>query len=85
MHHFMKISTQVDNTNVDILIMFVLNKGRTTAYTDSHCDSVCYRVPSGTWKSGDLNITCPGLEIAWNLSQKVRKPGQNKKFSRKPG
>ncbi len=28
----------------------------------------------------------PGsLEIAWNLSQKVRKPGQNKKFSRKPG
>ncbi len=28
----------------------------------------------------------PGnLEIDWNLSQKVRKPGQNKKFSRKPG
>ncbi len=31
------------------------------------------------------NLICPGPEIAWNLSQKVRKPGQNKKFCRKPG
>ncbi len=31
------------------------------------------------------NFICPGPEIAWNLSQKVRKSGQNKKFSRKPG
>ncbi len=32
------------------------------------------RVPSGTWKPGkpgDLNLICPGLEIAWNLSPKV--------------
>ncbi len=46
------------------------------------------RVPSGTQKPGkpgDLNIICPGLEIAWNLFQKVRKLGHNKKFSRKPG
>ncbi len=46
-------------------------------------DKPTTRVPSGTWKPGkpgDLNIICPGLEIAWNLSQKVRKPGQNKKF-----
>ncbi len=45
------------------------------------------RVSSETWKPekpGDLNIIYPGLEIAWNLSQKVRKPRQNKKFSRKP-
>ncbi len=26
-----------------------------------------------------------GLEIVWNLFQKVRKPGQNKTFCRKPG
>ncbi len=32
-------------------------------------------------KPGDLNFICPGPEIAWNLSQKVRKPGQNKKFN----
>ncbi len=44
------------------------------------------RVPSGTWKPGkpgDLNFICPGPEIVWNLSQKVRKPGQSKKFRRK--
>ncbi len=49
--------------------------------TDERCICI-YRVPSGTWKpakSGDLNIICPGLEIAWNLSPKVRKPEQNKK------
>ncbi len=34
-------------------------------------------------KPGDLNII--SLEIDWNLSQKVRKPGQNKKCNRKPG
>ncbi len=41
----------------------------------------------GSWKPGkhgDLNFICPGSEIAWNLSKKVRKPGQNKKFCRKP-
>ncbi len=46
------------------------------------------QVPSGTWKPGkpgDLIFFCPGPEISWNLSQKVRKPGQNKKVSRKPG
>ncbi len=54
----------------------------------SNMKSVTFRVPSGTWKPGkpgDLNIICPGPEMAWNLSQKVRKHGQNKKFSRKPG
>ncbi len=34
---------------------------------------------------GDLNFICPSPEIAWNLIQKVSKPGQNKKFKRKPG
>ncbi len=43
------------------------------------------RVPSGTWKPGDLTFICPGPEIAWNLIQKVTNPGQNKKFRRKPG
>ncbi len=56
---------------------------------DNHLILLCvlyfFRVPSGTWKLGDLNIICPGLEIAWNLCQKVRKPGQNKKFSRISG
>ncbi len=49
---------------------------------------IAFRIPSGTWKpgkAGDFNFICPGQEMAWNLSQKVRKPGQNKKFSRKPG
>ncbi len=32
-------------------------------------------------KPGDLNFICPGPEIAWNLIQNVRKPGQNKKLS----
>ncbi len=44
-------------------------------------------IQGSQWKSGkpgDLNIICPGLEIAWNLSPKVRKPWQNKKFNRKP-
>ncbi len=41
--------------------------------------------PAEPGKPADLNIICPGLEIAWNLSQKVRKPGQNKNFNRKPG
>ncbi len=36
-------------------------------------------------KPGALNSICPVLEITWNLSQKVRKPGQNKKFIKKPG
>ncbi len=36
-------------------------------------------------KPGDLNLICPGPEIAFNLSQNVRKPRQNKKFSIKPG
>ncbi len=39
------------------------------------------RIPRRTWKPvkpGDLNFICPGPEIAWNLFQKVRKPGQNK-------
>ncbi len=43
------------------------------------------RVHSGTWKPGKMNFICPGPEIAWNLFQKVRKPGQNKKYSRKHG
>ncbi len=43
------------------------------------------RVPSRTWKARDLNFICPGPEIAWNLPPKVRKPGQNKKWSRKHG
>ncbi len=43
------------------------------------------RVPSQTWKPGDLNYICPGPETAWNVPQKVRKPGQNRKFSRKHG
>ncbi len=43
------------------------------------------RFPVEPGKPGDLNFICPGPEIAWNLIQKVRKPGQNKKFSRKPG
>ncbi len=43
------------------------------------------RVPSGSWKPGDLNSICPGLEIVWNLPKKYEQPGQNKKFSRKPG
>ncbi len=41
--------------------------------------------PAEYGKPGDLNFICPGTEIAWNLSQNVRKPGQNSKFSRKPG
>ncbi len=41
--------------------------------------------PAEPGRPGDLNIICPVLEIAWNLSPKVRKPGQNKKLSRKPG
>ncbi len=41
--------------------------------------------PGNLKKPGDLNFICPGPDIAWNLSQKVRKPGQNKKFTRKPG
>ncbi len=39
-----------------------------------------YRVPSGTWKPGkpgDLTFICLDPEIAWNLIQKVTKPGQN--------
>ncbi len=47
-----------------------------------------YRVLSRIWKPGkpgDMNFICPGPEMAWNLSQKVRKPRQNKKFSRTPG
>ncbi len=47
--------------------------------------TLTYRVPSGTWKPGDFNFICPGPEMAWNLSQKVKKPEQNKKFSIKPG
>ncbi len=38
------------------------------------------RAPSRIWKPGDLNFICPDSEIGWNLSQKVRKPGQNKTF-----
>ncbi len=36
-------------------------------------------------KPGDLNCISPGPEMAWKLPQKVRKPGQHKRFSRKPG
>ncbi len=52
-----------------------------------HCN-VRHGIPSRTWKPGkpgDLNCICPGPEMAWNLSQNVRKPGQNKTFSRKTG
>ncbi len=41
--------------------------------------------PAEPGKPGDLNFFYPGPEIAWNLSEKVRKPGQNMKFSIKPG
>ncbi len=41
--------------------------------------------PAEPGKPGDLNFICPGLEVAWNLSQKVKRPGQNKKLNRKPG
>ncbi len=33
----------------------------------------------------DLNFICPGPEITWYLVEKVRKPGQNKKFSKNHG
>ncbi len=39
--------------------------------------------PAEPGKPGDLNFIFPGPEMACNLSQNVRKPGQNKKFSRK--
>ncbi len=38
-----------------------------------------------TWKTWRFEYYLSRSEIAWNLSQKVRKPEQNKKFSRKPG
>ncbi len=41
--------------------------------------------PAEPGKPGDLNFICPGPEIAWNLSQNVRKPGQNKTISKKHG
>ncbi len=44
---------------------------------------IIHRFPSGIWKPGDLNFVCPAPEIAWNLSQNMRKPGENKKLSRK--
>ncbi len=46
------------------------------------------RVPIRTLKPGkpgDLNFIYPDPEMDWNLSQKVRKLGQNKAFSIKPG
>ncbi len=41
--------------------------------------------PGEPGKPGDWNFISPGPEMAWNLSQNMRKPGQNKKFYRKPG
>ncbi len=43
---------------------------------------IYFRVLSTTWKPGDMNFICTSPEIALNLFQKVRKPGQNKKFCR---
>ncbi len=34
--------------------------------------------PAESGKPGDLHFVCPGPKIAWNLSQNIRKPGQNK-------
>ncbi len=34
-----------------------------------------------TGRPGDLNSVCPAPEIAWNLPQKVEKPGQKRNLA----
>ncbi len=83
--------TQVSQLYVHVSWSCDLHACMCHPYNGSLPEWVCvhiHRVPSGTWKPGkpgDLNLICLGPDMAWNLSPKVGKPGQSKKFSKKPG
>ncbi len=67
------------------LFFLSLNMDNIVTASDLHVDCCSFRVSSRTWKTRTFEFYLSRSKIAWNLLQKVRKPGQNKKFNRKPG
>ncbi len=76
----------------DVYLLRIYLDSRMSYFQPENCTYMVYavslvcRVPSATWKPGKpghMNFICPGPERAWNLPKTVRKPGQNKKLSRK--